>query len=144
MFPRYIEALLDYLYDYSQRVLPLHDVEGVSLNSTWIFVFTVLFLWHPLHHHWCQGSILASPLKTFQSFTLFLDQCGELERLEGEGLHTIGSGWTGETDPVLAKTPFSRFPHVQAKFTAVVLFWNMLFLSFILTHCCMSVISGAS
>ena len=27
---RYIESLLDYLYDYSQRVLPLYDVEGVS------------------------------------------------------------------------------------------------------------------
>ena len=34
LFTRYIEVLLDYLYDYSQRVLPLHDVEGVSLNST--------------------------------------------------------------------------------------------------------------
>ena len=30
-FVRYIEALLDYLYDYTQRVLPLYDLEGVSI-----------------------------------------------------------------------------------------------------------------
>lgn len=27
---RYIEALLDYLYDYTHRVLPLYDLEGVG------------------------------------------------------------------------------------------------------------------
>ena len=30
-FVRYIEALLDYVYDYTQRVLPLYDLEGVSI-----------------------------------------------------------------------------------------------------------------
>lgn len=129
LFTRYIEVLLDYLYDYSQRVLPLHDVEGVSLNSTWVFIFMVLFLEHPLYHHWYQGLILASLLKTLQPFTLFLDQRGELERLEGEGLRTISA---------------DCFLMFKAKFTAVVLFWNMLFLSFTLTHCCVHVISGVS
>ena len=37
-FIRYIEALLDYLYDYTQRVLPLHDLEGVSSLSMLKFV----------------------------------------------------------------------------------------------------------